>query len=429
MPLFDAQERLYALVNLSLLSVEGEGRYRQHALLADFAGEQLGEALETRGRMARYFLAYATEHQLDYDALRPEWENLSAGIRVAHDLKMWHTVVDFTKVLREAWFARGRYGEARRAYQWAREATMALKDDRLLSVCLLHWGHACIEQNEYDEAEDLLSVCLALFRELDYPANEATALYQLARISLERAKYSGAERLLAESRRLREQLGDIVGVAETIYRQAWLRYQRSDYDEARQLATQALSMQESAKDKLGSIRTLRLSSNILLQLKEKDHDLAERHCQSALELCKELQDQGELAMVLLALSNVHWSQEKLFSARKYAEESLRVLQKLGDRRSQAQVHFKLSQINRTVGDYEEAQKAAYQSLEFCRQLKDDLGTAFVARLLGDLFYDLDQREKASEIWHRSLKLAEKLQHSQLLQSLQDRLSTEQPVLK
>jgi tetratricopeptide (TPR) repeat protein len=106
-----------------------------------------------------------------------------------------------------------------------------------------------------------------------------------------------------------------------------------------------------------------------------------------------------------------------------------VLQKLGDRRSQAQVHFKLSQINRTVGDYEEAQKAAYQSLEFCRQLKDDLGTAFVARLLGDLFYDLDQREKASEIWHRSLKLAEKLQHSQLLQSLQDRLSTEQPVLK
>ena len=420
-PRFYAQERLYALVNLSLLNVEGEDRYRQHTLLADFAHEQLGEDREAYGRMARYFLKYATEHSRNYDALRPEWENLSAGIRVAHQLQLWQVIIDYSDVLRQAWFARGRYTEAREAFLRVHKAAVALKDNPSLADCLLHWGYACIEQNEYDEAKELLSAGLAFYRDLNDQSGEATILYQLARIALEQTDYSEAEQLLLKSRHLREQLHDVRGIAETIYRQAWLHYQRSEYDEARQLAERALDMQATAEDKLGSVRTLRLLAIVLLQVEEKQHDLAEKCCQSALELCKELQDQAELAMSLQAYSSVHRARGKLPLARDYAEESLNLLKNMGDRRTQAISLFRLCQIYYDMKAYKAALENGYQSLDLCQELKDHLGTAFVCQLLGDLLSTAERHEHAVEMWDRAMTIAQKLQHAQLIRELRERL--------
>lgn len=421
---YPAQDRLDTLVALSLLGEEGERHYRQHPLLADFAGERLGAAEEegaTR-RMVAYYLDYATEHQVDYDALRPEWENLSASIHLARRLQMWRTVIQYTSVLQDAWFARGRYTAARLAYQWAREASMALEDEYALASCLLYWGQACIEQNDYDEARELLAASRQLYEQLGYQPGIATNQYHLARIELEQAEYEEAERLLVESRRLREQLGDQGGVAETLLRQARLRYQRGDYVEAERLAKRALRMQEDVNDRLGSVRTLGLLANIILRFEEAEYDLAENYIQRAMKLCQELQDQAELAVVLQALSMVRRAQRDLDAARAVAEEGLELLRKMGDRRALARGLFRLSQINRDLKRYEAALAAGYQSLELCQELGDDLGTAFVCRVLGDLLHDMGEHKRAYEMWQDSLIIAQKLKHGQLIRSLQRRLN-------
>jgi len=420
MPLFYAQERLYDLVNLSLVSAEGNHRYRQHALLADFAHEQLGEDPEAYGRMARYFLVYATKHQRDYNALRPEWENLSAGIRVAHELRLWQTVIDYTEALRPAWFARGRFTGAREAYQWAHRAAMNLEDGQALANCAFHWGRACMEQGDHDEASQLLTQSLELYGEVDELRGVARVQYDLARIALERAQYEDAQQHLLASRRLWEQLGDRAGIAETLYRQARLYHRHGTNEEARQLSQQALSMQEQESDTLGMIRTLRLLVFITVML--GDYDAAGQNGQRALSLAESIQDRGEVAMALYALAEVYRCQGDLVAARGHADRSLELLKRMGDRRSQAQVLFQICLIYKATGDYKVALEVAHYSLDLFRSLGDTLYEAYALGHIGDCFLKLEQPESACASWKEALVIARKLQHTHVVDKLNERLA-------
>ncbi|MCA9918118.1 MAG: hypothetical protein KC445_09205, partial [Anaerolineales bacterium] len=97
------EDRLYALVALSLLREEGQTRYQLHPLLADFAREQLGEEKVgvVNGRFAHYYLRFAQQNQTDYDALRPEWDNLMAAMEAAHTHQLHQTVIQFADALNE----------------------------------------------------------------------------------------------------------------------------------------------------------------------------------------------------------------------------------------------------------------------------------------------------------------------------------------
>jgi DNA-binding SARP family transcriptional activator len=416
---YAALDRLDALVTLSLLNEEGERHYRQHPLLADFAYEHLGEAEAPYRRMVHYYLVYATDHQREYVAMRPEWENLSATIYAANRLQMWQTVIDFTTVLREAWFARGRYSEARQAYQWARQAAAALANEQVLADCLYHWGCACIEQSDYTEAQELLVTSLGLYANLNDQAGVAAVQYVLARIATEHSHYDEAENLLAQSRRIREQLGDVPRIAETLYRQAMVTHTRGNYEAARQLAQQALAMQEMENDTLGMIRTLRLL--VFVAGEVDDHDLAAACSQRALALAEELQDQGELASALYAMVPVHRLRADFKTAHEYAERSLALFTRMGDRRSQAQVLFQICLTNKAAKDYTAALDASQRSLALFQELGDNLYTAITLTHTGDFLAQLGQSIEAQEKWSVGLRLAETLQHPKLIKYLQERL--------
>lgn len=418
---YPAQDRLDSLVALSLLNEEGERHYRQHSLLADFAHERLGEDRDAYGRMVHYYLQYAHTHGDNYEALRPEWENLGAAIRTAYEMHLWQTVIDFTGALQEAWFARGRYTEARQAYQWACEASETLEDKSLLATYLLQWGRACIEQSDHSKAKALLNQSLEIYQEIAGEKGIADAKYELSRIALEQGPHYEAERLLEECRQIRQRLGDRGGLAETIYREARVLHHRGDYEGAKRLGQEALSMQEVLDDKLGTIRTLRLLTDSLLQLPERDFDLATQYCRRALKLCEELQDRAELAITLLTLSRIHRTQGNLDLARQHAEESFKLLAKMGDRRSQALVLFQLSRIYYAMKKHKTAIAFGHRSLNLCRKLGDELGMVYVWQFMGDLYFEREQQEQAYEVWSRALEIAQKLRHSLLIGKLDQRI--------
>ncbi|MEJ2749381.1 MAG: NB-ARC domain-containing protein, partial [Anaerolineae bacterium] len=163
MDYFEALDRLDALVALSLLNDVGDERYRQHALLADFAREKLGQDDNPYRRMIAYYRAFAANHNENYAELELEWENLSASIEQAHRLTMWQAVVEFADLLHEAWFVRGRYTEARTSFRLALQAAESLADWREQANCQLYWGRACLEQGVYDQAQKVLLDRFRLF--------------------------------------------------------------------------------------------------------------------------------------------------------------------------------------------------------------------------------------------------------------------------
>jgi len=403
-----ASDHLYELEALSLVSEEGRVHYRQHPLLADFSREHLGTDHRASALMSWYYLAYATEYEQDYKTLEIEWENMLSGMRTAHELKIWQMVVDYAEALTPAWFARGRYTDARRGYEWAHTAADALNDQDAIGLCLNRWGQACIEQSDYEEAEKHLLHSLEVCQGSNCERNSASAQYQLGRIAIEQAAFDKAQELLEKSRNTRERLGDRAGVAEVLFRLARIRFYQDALDEAKRLGSSAFAIQQSEGDKLGCVRTLHELANIALA--REDHISAEEYCRRALELCKETDEQSELSLVLYTLSDVFRQRGELELARDYAQESLALLNRVGDRKSQAQVLYHLSLVHSDMQNYDAAMQAGTHSLELCQALSDAWGTVFVLRRLGDILTLQNRPDQAHQVWCQALDLAEELKH-------------------
>ncbi|MCP4428341.1 MAG: hypothetical protein GY803_27960 [Chloroflexi bacterium] len=415
------EDRLFALAALSLLAEDKEIYYRQHPLLADFAREKLGDDVgEVYGRYAQYYLQFAQENQRNYDALRPEWDNIMAAMQCAYEHQFWPLVIGLADALRDAWFTRARYSQARQGYQLAHEAALALEDNAARAQCLLDWGQACIEQNSYDEAEELLTASLDLFQTLEIPEGIADAQYHLARIALEKNDYDRAEQLLADSQQIKKQLNDDVGVASTIYRQARVAYRRGAYDQAEQLGQMALAAQEKANDKFSSLPTLRLLTSIAIA--QQNYETSQQRCERALTISQELQDQGELAAVLYRLSVVSRRLGELTLAEKYARESLPLFQQMGDRKAQGLTYYMLSIIKEDTNQFQDALQLGMKSVDLLQETGALFDLVRIWLHLGDLYLHLKRPQQAQDVWRKALTLAETQNHPET-GALQQRLDS------
>ncbi len=426
MELFPTLDRLDELVRLSLLTPLAAPaaaqplRYRQHTLLADFAREQLGAEnsparQEANGRLAAYFLAFATDHQRDYTALRPEWENLDAGLTAAYRQHMWPLVLAYTAVLRQAWFTRGRYTQARQAFAQAQEAALALEDEQAIADTWLHWGVACLEQGDFDEAWNWLQKSLDEYRRQANLAQVATAQTYLGRIAANRARdaadLQAAAARLAESMTIRQQLNDQGGVADVLYRQAVVENRMGHPQKALALCLEAQPLYEQVNDTSGLIRLLRFAAFLALELQQMA--LAAECSQRAFALAQAGDDKGELALAYLAMGRLYWRLEELGKATNMANESLALLQKIGDSHSQATVLYLLSLIYRSQKAYESGLRVASECLQLNTAAGDQFAVGWCTFLVGQFLYGLGRREEALVHWQKALSIASELHHEEL----------------
>lgn len=415
---YTAEDRLFALTALSLLNEEEEDRYRQHPLLADFAREQLGNDDSAWRQMAVYYQRFAQEHQTDYAALQPEWENMMAGMETAHMLQEWQLVLDYADALTEPWFTRARYSEAREGYLFAKESAKALCNDSMLAICLLRWGRACIEQNDAVEAIDLLNESISVYEKLQGINGIAEAQYYLARLNLEQGNYTAAEQLLSSSKRYREQLNDTTGVAAISHQQALLAYFQGDLAQSQLLCTSALATYESIGYEIGMVPTLRLLVDLALERGE--YEQAEIYCRRALALCEKLNDRGELTATYYSLTVVSRLQGKLKNAEAYGQQALELSRQIGNRQFQALTLYELSKIHSSNEAFPIAVEVGVSSLNILREMQDNFNQVYVYRHLGVLHEKLGQNEQADNFWREGLSIAKKGNHP-LAQDLHQRV--------
>ncbi len=411
--LYITEDRLFALTALSLLiEVENEGegtlRYRQHPLLADFSCEQLGEDRAAQLRMVRYYLAFAQDHQTDYAALQPEWENLMAAMATAHRLQEWPVVLDYAQTLTEPWFTRARYTEARQAYQLVRAAAEQVADQVALATCLLCWGRACVEQYDYIEAEALLTTALTLQQQLGRRNEVANTEYHLARIALEQAQYDKAENLLHDSQQQFASSGDPLGTSITLSQQALLAYRRGDLEAAKRLCSQVLQMDTRADQLAARLPTLRLLADIALE--EQRYEIAALYCNQSLMLCEQLDNRSELAAVYYSLTVVARCQEQLDAAKKFAHRAIEQCELTGNRGFKAVTLHELSRLHTQFGNYSAAIAASEESMNLLLAVQDTFNLVYILRQLGEANMAAGQHEKAQEAWLAALTLAESQQH-------------------
>lgn len=405
---YTAEDRLFALTALSLVGEETTDRYRQHPLLADFAVEQLGENKIPFVDVALYYQQFAEQNRTNYAALRPEWENLMAGMETAHRLQQWPLVLDYADSLTQAWFTRARYTQARRGYALAYDAARTMQAERAQATVLFQYGKACIEQNDYKEAQTLLSESLQIYERLEEEAGIADVQYYLGRIAIEQRQYDIAGRLLDSCQELRQRLGNMSELAATIYQQALLAYCRNQYDRAQALCEQALEMQEQADDHAGLLPTVRFLIDIALT--QKQYDLAQIYAERALALCERLQDRGELAATFYSLAVVARFQQQFDLAQNYAEKALELCVWMGNRGFHALTLYELSRIYLHQGNHQRTLEFGEESLKRMRELGDTLNMMYVLRHLGDIYHLLGDQNRARDLWQEALSMADAQQH-------------------
>ena len=399
-----ASDHLDTLVSYSLLFEEGQKHYRQHTLLTNFAREQLGDDPVAWRRMADFYLSYANEYRGAFLALEKELGNISAGMQAAYQLKAWQQTIMYAEVLNDFWFARGHFSAARQGYQWAHEASEILGDQGVRANYLCRWGEACIEQNDYDEAEKHLNRCLEIHRSRQNDSGTARALYNLGHIAVERAQYDLAETLLGESLQIQEVVDIDVGVADVLYRLAYIRFYQGKFDETEHLLVRALSLHDAQSDWRGVIRTLSFLAR--LEIESENPDQALEHSRRAMQLCNAHQEKNERVTILETISDIYRYQGDFEKARGAALESLELLQQMGDRKSQAKLNYRLSQIESDIGNYPQALHAAQKSLQFALKIDDQWGSIFVLWQLGNVHQRMRQIVLARAAWERGLEIAE-----------------------
>lgn len=417
---YEAEDRIFALTALSLAGEEGQTRYKQHALLADFALEKLGdEGGEEYGRFAQYYLHFAQQNQTNYDALRPEWDNMMAAMQAACDHQLWQIVIDFALALNDAWFTRARYTQARTAYVWAIQAAEANNDIQSQSYFLLHHGRACLEQRDYENAGKYCQNSLELCNQNGDRAGVAWNHMELARIHLEQSEFQAAQEHIAIGKEICQQLDNQNGFAEALYVEARIHYFLGDYENAKHLAGQAAHLQKKNNDINGLIPTLNLLATTALE--QGDLETAEPLAHDALAYAIQTKNKDEEAMILDVLANVYRRKNELDQAQKYAERSLELLATMGDLGSQAMAYYQLSLINNSQGQLEAALDLGLRSLQLCRISNYSLLAVYVLNHIGDYYLQLHDLNEAREKWQEAMKIAEATQNPTAIRETERRL--------
>jgi len=416
-----AEDDLYTLTTLSLVQEVGETRYKQHPLLADFAAEKLGDNDEANGRMARYFLKFAQEHQEQFEALDPEWENLLAAVQVAHQEREWQLVLDLTAALGTSWFRYGRYQDANTAYALAETAAGKLDSDEDLAHTLLRWAEVAIEQSNYDEAWGWLETASEIFYQLEDGSGIARTEFHQSIILFDQSEYGSAKDLLLKNIEMYKQLDDPKAEAESMTQLAGIYYEtESDTFLAKQTALQALEINQKLSDRAGLIKSLKWLSNI--EVREGNLDAADQYAQRSLEISQNLNDSAEIALSTFQLIVVQSLREEYDEAQKLAEVCLKIFRRLGNKRYEAMVLHELS-LNYVLCDQPaKAMPLTQQTLQIYRDIQDRLGYGYAMRQLGDILQRLDQPAEGREAWQEAYQIAKFLDNANLLQQMEKRLN-------
>lgn len=420
--LFDTEDELYTLAALSLVSEQGETRYQQHPLLADFAGEKLGDELEeTNGRFATYYLSFAQENGTNLEALEPEWENLNAAIQAASNLQQWQAVLDFTDALAESWFKYGRFHDANQIYPLAKTAAEKQSSQVSLAQTLLRWAEINIEQSHYNQAWERLEAALHLFYQLEDDVGVAKSKYFQGFILHDQGRFQEAKPLLRESQKLEADLGNIQAEALATNLLAWVHLQTEPTTQkAEDLANRAKKLLEPLANEAGLIPVLNLLA--VIAARNNNLETAENLAQQSLSLSQLLNIPAETGYAQQLLATILSLQERYEEAELLAQQSLALLRKLGNRRFEGMVLMRLSRTYLAVGKLHQAKRATEQALTIFRQLEDRLGYGYALLQLGDISVKLNQLEQANEAWHEAQQIANYLNHAYLRSLIDERLS-------
>ena len=402
------EDILWELQALSLVGHEQSDNYRQHPLLADFAQEKLDEGGTHRVRLAEYYLNFTRHYGKHSAGLNLHWNVIMLGMRVAHQLRQWYTVLDYMEALLEPWFTQGEYSRARQGFTWAYEAATTIKDKAREASCLLGWGRACYEQSALDESKSRLDEAVARAIAINDGSTVADAKHMLAILALEQGEYEDADELTSDCQDYYVDIDDRRGISKAICLQATIMLYTAQYEQARELCTQALAIQEKEEFAVESIQTLQVLINI--SLAEREHEAAQMYCERALTLSKQHKRIAEIGECTFSLAQVYRRMSNWEKTYSLAEQCKAIFEHTGKRLFYTYALFEQSIATAESGDIAHGIEILQRCLSTLTELNNHYNRIIYLKVLGDFYARLGKLDEAKHYWREGLSGAKSIRH-------------------
>ncbi len=410
---------LDVLCEKSLLQQQQESeRYGMHSLVRQFSADKLAARTPAIDRsFADYFFEFAETHQQAFPRLQPEWRNFSAGIAKAHQLEAWQLVIDFVRVLDEAWFRQIRYSDMRAGLALAVDAATALQDREALANVLLRLGEIEMEQNAYLSAETHLTVAQNQLLRLEESAGIAQATYLLGRIKADQAQDEAALALFFAAQRIFEDEDDVAGIAQCLNMIA-LCYmkQQPDFQTARTYFEQSIALQRTAPLTSTYVEALRYLARI--DSNDGDHAAAESCLIEAASVSQQRNDMGDLAAVLFERMILCKHRQEWAQAVRFGQDCLAHFQKLGSLRWEGQIKTQLGILHQAMQQPEPALAFFLAAHEIFVALDDPFEQAHCYYYLHKLYAESGASEESRHALQSARQINAKL-NSAWLRKLMD----------
>lgn len=379
------------LCEKSLLQQQYETeRYGMHNLVRQFAAEKLTEQTPMVERaFVGHLHRFARAHQAEYARLQPEWRNLLAGVTKAHALGEWATVLDFVRVLDDAWFRQIRFHDMRTGLALAVDAAAALPDEPALARTLLRLGEIETELNDYAAAEAHLAEAMQHLMRLEDTLGIAYAHYFLGRIKLEQARDDEAQEMFAVAKRIFEEEEEWPGVAKTLNVLAICHMkQNTDLQTAQTCLEQSIALQ----DALPSSSTYVMALRYLARIKSRVgvYRDAENLLSKAALASWELEDMGEYAAVLYEQMVLCKRRAQWDAALGFGYDCLGYFQKLGSLRWEGLVKTQLGILHQAKEQPQHALPLFQEALQIFVEVGDLFEQAYAHYYLYRLYAETNE---------------------------------------
>jgi DNA-binding SARP family transcriptional activator/predicted ATPase len=253
----------------------------------------------------------------------------------------------------------------------------------------------CHGQNEYREAERLLSDSLALYVAENDLYGRAQSLDGLGDVAARQGRHDEARGYYEEGLALRREIGDQWGISVSLGSLGGLAGRQGAYDEARRWFEESMALSRELDNPRGTAACLHnLSTVAYLQ---EDYPAAKRLRLETLDICRQIGYRWGIAGSLKSLGDVACRLGEHTEARRYLEESLGLLRADGDRRSQAYTLNSLGSLAHTMGESQESRRYFQQALEAAMEIGEPALVLDIVASLARLTAERGEIESALEL--------------------------------
>lgn len=395
-------ETLNALIEAGLVEQSDVDRCTLHQTIADYAWLQhTGSA--AKERMARYFVILVETHELDYNLLEQETNNVLVALDAAFEQGMQAALLRGVNAFSHFLQTRGLFDMAELQLKRADQVARTAQNTAGLTMLLLNVGRLAERRGDFTSAQASYLEGLALARRFDHAERVCDYLTYLGGIATRRGESRQAEDYSREALALSEQIGYHRHSITLLGNLGGSAFYQGNYSDAEAYWQKglALARQEQHRERISAL----LENLGAIAVIRGNYEQGEAYYHEGIALAREIGQRERISSIYINLSEIALRQKNYAQVLAYTQEGLAMARPIGNVEIISLLLISLGEAEVGLADYEQAEVSLEEGLALAQQVGHRWLIANALRAWGKLYFGLQRLDLALTTFKEALEMA------------------------